>query len=77
MKKMARLLTTATLAITVLATSGIALAAELPYGSAGALDDDSYILEEMLTYAILEYAATANMLQSWKLMAPFAVLQHR
>lgn len=44
MKKMARLLTTATLAITVLATSGIALAAELPYGSAGALDDDSYIL---------------------------------
>lgn len=61
MKKLARLFTTATLAVTVLAASGIVFAAELPFGSAGALDDDSYTLGEMLTYAIQdEYAAKAE-----------------
>ncbi|MBC3803082.1 hypothetical protein GH808_01315 [Acetobacterium fimetarium] len=61
MKKLVKLITSATLALTILLTTGIAMATELPNGSAGALADDSYTLEEMLTYAIQdEYAAQAE-----------------
>lgn len=61
MKKLVKLITSATLALTILLTTGMAMAAELPNGSAGALADDSYTLEEMLTYAIQdEYAAQAE-----------------
>lgn len=61
MKKLVQLVTAATLALTLFLTTGMAMAAELPKGSAGALADDSYTLEEMLTYAIQdEYAAQAE-----------------
>lgn len=61
MKKLVQLVSAATLALTIFLTTGMAMAAEMPKGSAGALADDSYTLEEMLTYAIQdEYAAQAE-----------------
>lgn len=61
MKKLVQLITSATLAFTLFLSTGIAIAAELSKASAGALADDSYTLEEMLTYAIQdEYAAQAE-----------------
>lgn len=61
MKKFVQVVTVATLALTLFLSTGVALAAELPTGSAAALADDSYTIEEMLTYAIQdEYAAQAE-----------------
>jgi len=61
---MKRLLTTVTLILTLFGTTGIAMAAETPYGSASALADESLTLNEMLTYAIQdEYAAKAEYLE--------------
>nr|WP_320024919.1 ferritin family protein [uncultured Acetobacterium sp.] len=61
MKKLVHLVSAVMLALTLFLTTGMAMAAELPKGSAGALGDDSYTLEEMLTYAIQdEYAAQAE-----------------
>ncbi|MBU4439519.1 MAG: hypothetical protein KJ779_08135 [Firmicutes bacterium] len=61
MKKLVHLVSAVMLALTLFLTTGMAMAAELPKGSAGALADDSYTLEEMLTYAIQdEYAAQAE-----------------
>jgi hypothetical protein len=60
MKKKMRLLSAALLA-TVLSTSAVALASDLPYGASAAAKDEEYTLEEMLTYAIQdEYLARAT-----------------
>lgn len=60
MKKQFKILT-AVVVTGILATSGIAMAAEVPLGSSGAVQDTSYTLEEMMTYAIQdEYMAQAE-----------------
>lgn len=61
MKKKLSVMMSSGLVLGMLLGSGTVLAADLPKGSAGALADDSYTLEEMLTYAIQdEYAAQAE-----------------
>lgn len=58
MKRISKLVTTAVLGMTVMATSVIALAGEISFGAAGAAKDESLTLNEMLTYAIQdEYLA--------------------
>lgn len=52
MKKLTKIFTAAILAATIFAVSGVAYAAESPYGSEGALSDGSYTMQEMLTYAL-------------------------
>ena len=61
MKNLKKQIAAGVLALSLLSTSGMALATETNFGSAGALVDPSYTLEEMLTYAIQdEYAAKAE-----------------
>lgn len=75
MKKKFRLLSTALLA-TILSTSAVALAADLPYGASAAAKDEDYTLEEMLTYAIQdEYLARAtyqSILDKYGIQRPFS-----
>jgi len=61
MKNFKKQIAAGVLALSLLSASGLALATETNFGSAGALADTSYTLEEMLTYAIEdEYAAKAE-----------------
>jgi hypothetical protein len=61
MKNFKKQIAAGVLALSLLSASGLALANETNFGSAGALADPSYTLEEMLTYAIQdEYAAKAE-----------------
>ncbi|MEA4806739.1 hypothetical protein LNN31_17900 [Acetobacterium wieringae] len=61
MKKQAKLLSITALVLSILFATANVMAAEVSKGSAAALADDSYTLEEMLTYAIQdEYAAQAE-----------------
>ncbi|MFA9424526.1 MAG: hypothetical protein ACERLG_13180 [Sedimentibacter sp.] len=61
MKRISKIITATTLALTVLATTSVALAVDSPYGAAGASLDKDYTIEEMLTYAIQdEYLAQAE-----------------
>ena len=61
MKNLKKQIAAGVLSLSLLSTSGMALATETNFGSAGALVDPSYTLEEMLTYAIQdEYAAKAE-----------------
>lgn len=61
MKRLLKLLTAAALVLTLFGTTGLVMAQETSFGSAGALSDDCLTLEKMLTYAIQdEYAAEAE-----------------
>lgn len=61
MKKSVKLMTAAAFVLSILLSTGNVMATEGVKGSAAALADESYTLEEMLTYAIQdEYAAQAE-----------------
>lgn len=58
MKKIYKVVTSTALVMAVMASSAVALAGEVPFGAAGAALDESFTIEDMLTYAIQdEYLA--------------------
>jgi hypothetical protein len=75
MKKLVSILSTALIAATVFSGAAV-FASDSDFGSAGALSDDSYTLEEMLTYAIQdEYMAKAEyeaILDTYGSVRPFS-----
>ncbi len=76
MKNIFKIITATSIAITILATTSVAMATDSTYGAAGASLDENYTIEEMLTYAIQdEYIAQAEyaaIMDEYGIQRPFS-----